>query len=380
MLRSALLLVLASTFACAASTSTTEDGATAAASDDLVAGRVGAVYTMSNDAASNAVVVYRRAADGTLQYAASYATTGRGTGDNLMSSGTIAFGTDRNYLFVVSPGSNELSVFHVAGEVLYLVDTVPSGGERPVSVTEHDGLVYVVNEGTGNCITGFRQRANGTLAPIAGSTRSLSGDAVGAAQISFSPSGRALLVTERATNKVDEFRVDLRTGIAGEAVVHDSSGQTPFGFAVTARGQAIVSEAFGGVDGASAVSSYQLGATSGLATVSGSVADHAGAACWVALARSDRFAYVTNTKSGTLSGYTVSASGALALVGSGTAVDLGAGTGPTDLATSRSDRFLYALENGKGRIATLAIQDDGTLVKVAEVTGLPAAVSGLVAQ
>jgi 6-phosphogluconolactonase len=374
------ILVGALGVACAAPSA--EDPSTESSEADLIAGRVGAVYTLSNDVASNEVIVFRRAADGSLQRAASYATSGKGSGDGLGSQGAIILSKDRRWLFAVNAGSNELSVFRARGEALYLVDTVPTGGVRPVSVTEHEGLVYVAHAGEGrNDITGFAQRHDGTLAALSDSTRALSAPTVGPAQVSFSPSGRAILVTEKMTNKVDEFRVDPHTGTPGELMVHDSSGQTPFGFAITQRGQVIVSEAFGGADDASAVSSYQLGGSTGLAALSASVPTTESAACWVVLATNDRFAYVSNTKSGSISAYSVTADGRVELVGiDGRAADTGAGSKPLDMAVSRNDRFLYVLEGGTASLGVVRIETDGSLSVLPDVTGLPATSAGLAAQ
>jgi 6-phosphogluconolactonase len=383
--QSACVLLSLSGLSCANSPAEVSaiDGSAEASETELISGRAGAVYVLTNDATSNDVIVFRRAADGSLQRAATHATTGRGSGDGLGSQGAIVLSRDRRWLFAVSAGSNELSVFSVNREALYLVDTITTGGERPVSVTEHSGLVYVVHAGAGrNDITGFVQRSDGSLAALPGSTRALSGKDVGPAQISFSPSRRALIVTEKATNKISEFRINPNTGLPGTALVNTSKGQTPFGFAITQRGALIVSEAFGGADDASAVSSYQLGFTSaGLNTISASVPNTEGAACWVALAKNDRFAYVTNTKSGTVSAYTVGTNGKVALVGTdGRAADTGNGSKPLDLAVSSDDRFLYVLEGGTASIGVLKIGANGELTVMADVGGLPASSFGIAAQ
>lgn len=347
---------------------------------ELISGRVGAVYTMSNDAISNEVIVFRRAADGSLQRAASHPTTGRGSGDGLGSQGALILSAHRRWLYAVSAGSNELSVFRVRGEALYLVDTIPTGGQRPVSVTEHDGLIYVVHAGSPNDISGFVQRSDGTLAPLPGSTRALSAPSVGPAQISFSPSGRALIVTEKGTSKIGEFRINANTGLPSQGVFHASNGQTPFGFGISGRGQVIVSEAFGGAPDASAVSSYQLGARAGLRLLSASVPNTEAAACWVVLAKGDRFAYVSNTASGTISAYTLAADGTLDLIGSdGRNADTGVGSRPLDMATSRGERYLYVLEDGQ-RIGVLRIHHDGSLEVLPDTTGLPSTSVGLAAQ
>ena len=67
--------------------------------------------------------------------------------------------------------------------------TVPSGGDRPISVSVRGHRVYALNAGgTGN-VSGFSTR-DGALRPLAGSTRALSGDATDPAQVAISPDGR----------------------------------------------------------------------------------------------------------------------------------------------------------------------------------------------
>ena len=344
---------------------------------DLLAGRAGAVFVMGNEASGNLVHVFRRAGDGTLQRAASHATTGLGSGDGLGSQGALTFSTDGRFLFAVNAGSNELSVFRVGGENLYLVDVVPTGGVRPVSVTEHAGVVYVVHGGDGmNGIAGFRQGANGTLAPLAGSTHALSQPTTGPAQVSFSPSGRALIVTEKMTNKVDEFRVDGSSGRVASLDVHDSAGMTPFGFSIDDRGHVIVSEAQGGAAGASTLSSYQLAGMRGLDKVSARVASGEGAACWVVLG-GDR-AFVSNTMSGSISTYHVAYDGTVTLEAARAAVT-GEGSKPTDMALDRRARHLYTLESGTQTLGIVRVREDGSLEVLADVPGLPASAAGVAA-
>src|SRR5207249_2868899 len=75
-----------------------------------------------------------------------------------------------------------------------------------------------------------------------GSVRSLLGS--GPAQIQFSPSGNALVVTNKATSTLDTFVVDA-SGAAGAPHSFHSSGSTPFGFAFGLRDELVVSEAAG---------------------------------------------------------------------------------------------------------------------------------------
>ena len=52
---------------------------------------------------------------------------------------------DSTLLFATNAGSNDISVFQVNGAGLELVDVEPSNGMKPVSITVHDGIVYVLN-------------------------------------------------------------------------------------------------------------------------------------------------------------------------------------------------------------------------------------------
>ncbi len=159
-----------------------------------------------------------------------------------------------HWLFAVNAGSNEISAFAVWFHRLFFIDKVSSSGTRPVSLAVHDNLLYVLNAGAPANITGFRIGYHG-LSMIDGSTRPLSGAMVGPAEVQFSPDGRLLVVTEKMTNKIDTYTVG-HDGAATGPMVQDSAGTTPFGFAFDGRGRLVVSEAFGAVPNASAVSSY----------------------------------------------------------------------------------------------------------------------------
>src|SRR5215218_548686 len=98
---------------------------------------VGGVFVSTNAAAGNAVVAFDRAADGTLSYAGTFPTGGTGIGgtaDPLASQFALTLSPNARLLFVVNAGSNDVSSFAVDRGGLALVDRVPSGGVRPVSV------------------------------------------------------------------------------------------------------------------------------------------------------------------------------------------------------------------------------------------------------
>lgn len=340
-------------------------------------GSAGAVYVLTNQAAGNEVLVFGRSADGTLGSPASYATGGTGTGSGLGSQGALVLAGSR-WLLAVNAGSDDVSVFRVEHGGLTLTDRVASGGDMPISVTAHGSLVYVLNAAGPENISGFRLSPHGELTAIAGSTRPLSGAGVGPAQVQFTPDGDQLVVTEKATNQIVTYAVGP-DGSATGPVVHASSGMTPFGFAFAGRDFLIVSEAFGGAADASAASSYAIG-HGGFGLISGTVGTTETAACWTVATTNAKFAYVTNTGSGTVTGYAVGRDGRLTILDAdGVTGVTGAGSAPADAAFSVNDRFLYTRNGGNGTVSAFAVGSDGSLSPIAGASGLPAGAVGLAA-
>ncbi len=340
----------------------------------------GVVYVLGNQAAANAVLAYRRSSSGALTPAGSYPTGGTGTGAGLGSQNALAFSNDGELLFAVNAGSNSVSTFRVGDQGLQLVSTASSGGIRPISLTAHHGVLYVLNDGGNGNIAGLRYSESGQLTPIANSSRPLSSSASAPAQIEFTPDGDRLIVTEKGTNVIGSYDV-AANGVAGLPTFTPSSGQTPFGFAFR-RNVLIVSEAFGGAANASAASSYRVGGAGPLSVISGSVPTTETAACWFVVTGNGHFAYAANTGSGTITGYRVSNNGALTrLVANGESAILGAGTAPADVAVSRNSRFLYARNGGNRTISAVKVSSDGSLTVLSGgITGLPAGTVGLLAR
>ena len=336
-----------------------------------------AVYVQTNDAAGNEVIAFSRSEDGALAPQGRYATGGRGTGSpHLASAGSVVLSDDGRSLLVVNAGSDELSLFAVRPDGLRLADRAGSGGRKPTSVAVSGALVYVLNNATPG-ISGFHL-ADGKLAAIPDSTRPLSSADADPAQVSFTPDGRVLIVTERGTDTISSYLVDERGHTQGPATIK-SSGQTPYGFGLTADGSLIVSEAFGGVAGAAATSSYAVSGGGELTTVSGSVGNSRSEVCWVALSKDERFAYVTNFGDGTVSSYEITADRSLKLRDP-VAASAGQGEkGFRDEAISGDGRYLYAIHADAQKLFGWAVGQSGQLTPVGEFGGVPDTVAGLAA-
>jgi 6-phosphogluconolactonase len=336
----------------------------------------GAVYTLTNSPSGNAVKVFHRAHDGSLSPGGEFATGGDGTGAGLGNQSGLLLEGHR--LFAVNAGSDSISALEARRHGPRLLDTAGSGGDQPISVTAHGDLLYVLNAGGDGNIVGFRVSRHGHLHRIQGSTRPLSGSATGPAQVSFDPRGRTLVVTEKNTNLIDTYKVDRHTGVAYGPNPQTSAGATPFGFGFDNRGHLIVSEAFGGGVDQSAVSSYALhhGAIS---PITPSAATTETAACWIVVTGNGRFAYTTNTGSGSISGFRIGHDGALSLLDADGRTGV-TGAGPIDMALSRGSRFLYSLNSGDATVSGFRTRADGSLAPTGGAAGLPSGANGLAAR
>ncbi|MES2960164.1 MAG: hypothetical protein V4792_18400 [Pseudomonadota bacterium] len=340
----------------------------------------GKIFAATNSPTGNELIILGRTADGSLALVDRLATQGLGTGAGLGSQGAVALSADGRMVLVVNAASHTLSLFSLTGSRPTLVSVVDSGGLTPISVSENNGFVYVLNAGGAGNVAGFRLTPSG-LEPIQGSMRALSAaGGTGPAQVGFSSDGGTLLVTEKATSKLVSWRVDMKSGLLGTPTVTPSVGATPFGFAFDNRDRVFVSEAVGGAALASTTSSYRFAEQRPTTpvVVSASVPTLQTAACWVAVTPNGRFAYTGNAGSSSISLYRVGRDGGLAL-GEAAAGVTGSGTGVTDLAVSRSGQALYALAPGATRVVALEIGADGRLAPSSTLTGLPGLMVGLAA-
>jgi 6-phosphogluconolactonase (cycloisomerase 2 family) len=394
-----------------------------------------AVFVQSNFPEGNFVVAYSRDAAGRLSKVGEYPTGGNGSGSFEDASNGLVLGSSEgelapinntvvngtpkgDLLFALNAGSNTVTVFKVEATGLRRVGVTPTGGEKPVSITVNRGLVYVLNSGEfddrllpegvavppENCttgqlptLTGFKVGKDGVLTPLPGSTRLLSGEKdSGCAQVSFTPNGKTLVVTERIAGKSEPaapggfakgaiLTYPVRSdGRLGTVTLNEPVGNGPFGFTFTRDGKIIMTEQNGAFSNPAGgyMASYRINPPEtqvdpnfgipnvALTPVSQPLKTNTADPCWVVLTGDQKLAFVTSA-GGDVSSYSVGFDGKLTLLHkSATAAD-GQDTnadrlqfGATDLSLSADSRYLYQLHSFEGRIYVFLINGNGTLTFV----------------
>lgn len=323
--------------------------------------RRGKIFMITNAIAGNQLQIYARSTTGPARLLSSLASGGTGTGSGLGSQGAVTISTNGRYVFVVNAGSNTVSTFKLSNEEASLVSTVSSGGARPISVAESDGVVYVLNapaSGTGNSVVGYRNDG-GILKPLADGKRLLS-DGSAPAQVGFDSDGGVLVVSLKASNQLLAYAVDREGRLSNPAEVTPSAGAVPFGFAITSRNVLVVSEA-----ATSSASSYRVGEARKplLQTVTAALSNGQGAACWIAVTPDGRYAFSANAATSNISTYGVDRAGRLSLLQP--QAGFTSGNGALDMAVTPDGRQLHIFApRAPQQIVSFAIGSDGSLTKI----------------
>ena len=203
------------------------------------------------------------------------------------------------------------------------------------------------------------------------------------ATISFSPDGRAILVTEPAANQIVSFAV----GQSGQVSLVNTfavMGSGPFGLAFSQNSLALTANTANGAPQSGSMSSYRVSETAELTPASLPMMDNQTASTWATVTENGRIAFTSNTMSGTISSYAVSAkTGSLTLV-QPTAASLVAQDGsslmPAGMALSNEGRYLYVRNGGNQTVSGFLVRSDGSLTLIAQASGLPNTAAGIAAR
>ena len=227
-----------------------------------------------------------------------------------------------------------------------------SSGSRGMAITPSGKFLYVTD--ANGSVVGFRINSDGTLT----STGAPSQAGALTEAVAVNPSGTYLYATNLgdALGSISGFRIDSATGILTPVpgspfptVV--SSG--PFGVVISPSGKYL----YAALTNADQIAAFTIdGPTGTLSHIPGSFLTGNGPT--VLAMASGQFLYAMNSFDGTISGFTINASGDLtALSGS----PFAAGTASGGLALEASGKFLYAADPTAATVKAFTVESNGAL-------------------
>ncbi|MCY7297367.1 lactonase family protein [Alteromonas sp. a30] len=339
-----------------------------------------AVYLMTNESPVNSMIVYHTRTDGSLALSQRLKTGGAGVGNNddnlfdevplidpMGSQNSVILSEDKNSLYAVNPGSGDISVFHVNEKGgLQLIQVVDSLGEFPVSLTTDGELVYVLNAGGSGSIAGYTIGEKGDLTYLPNSARKLGLNnpvfpnaaevPLTPGQVSFDNDERRLIITNGGGQELLTYSV-LNNGTPSYyATSSPTAGIIPFDFIISDNGALVVAEVAPDLTGF--ISSYEISDLN-LRNVTSALPTNGVASCWI-VSNGDRFAYMINTGSSTISTYEMARNGQLSLVKEVSA-DLN-GSFPIDATMTPDGRSMFVINSQGGSISHFDVDPtNGTL-------------------
>lgn len=320
----------------------------------------GQVYTETNDPAGNQLVVLKAGSTGLLTQRQLVDAGGLGIGEHLTSGGSVVVSPDGCRVAVVNAESGAVAVFSIAanGRATF-AGSASTGGARAISVALHGTTLAALSTtpGGGTTIRTFTIGAK-RVTPIPGSLQPV-GSATDGGQLAFTARGRYLVVTTRKSLGIVTFRVGA-DGVPtpAESLIPDAP-LWPYGFALTARNQAIISLVDIREPVSGAYGSYAVSTAGGITQVTAPLPNQPGA-CWVAIGPDEGYAWGVNFDGMQVVTLSVSKSGAVATTG---AVSNGTSPG-RDLAISADGRFAYLLRPDAKDIYVYRIGARGALTLV----------------
>jgi 6-phosphogluconolactonase len=342
-------------------------------------GAAGWVFTSTNNPKGNAVLAFKRAANGKLTPAGSVKTGGKGIASEppfgfpiVDSSGAINVTSNGKLLFVVNAGSNSVTSFRITSSGLKKAAVASTHGKLPISLASSGNLLYTVNEISKN-IYGWTFTSNGKLTAIKGSNQKLTAvtpkgkkDKVGvAAAIGFTSDGKVVAVTQRGLprtyGEINTFVIG-KNGAAGPAQAFATKNvANPFGFSAVGKvlevsNAGLVKTPSGAMPNPAdftqftgSVATYKVSPAGKVSFVHNTLSGGR-AACWLIITKNGKTAFTTNTLSsgtppagGPTSGVGAAASLSVAPNGKLTLLKQ-ANTSPGfpgDEALSNDDKYLY---------------------------------------
>lgn len=340
------------------------------------------LFTQTNET-DNAVLMFTRNRDGSLSQGVRVPTGGHGTDgvsyfagdvvapDTLASNHSVIVAPEANRLFVANSGDATVSVFALdpVTHAPTLLSAAPTGGQLPTSLAYHAGVLYVTHQKGDQQLRAYRVENDGRLTQI-GAYALVQTDAL-PTSVAASPDGSSIVVNVPLAgpggpqlNRIVTFPV-LADGRLGAPSTTDAQSPVPFG-GTFAHGN--LGHVYASADASGGFNTYTL-SQSTIKGLSGPIISGEAAACWLAITPDNRYVFVGNG-AGTVSSYTLDASGRATLLNAVAVQEPPVNGLPTSLAgdswVSADGKFLYQSYLAADKVVVYAIGSDGSLSKVDE--------------
>lgn len=325
-----------------------------------------AIYVMSNEPDTNRILVFNRETDGSLNFASTVSSGGKGFGNRLGSQGGVSVSNNGKWLLTVNGGSNSISSFRIDSKGLTLVSTVSSKGVKPVSIACHENLVAVANAGDNGNLALFRLAATGELSEIQGALKELGTTPTVPGQVSFTRDGMMLVLSLKQANKMIAYKINVN-GELGTSFEIPTNSPVPFGFAIGTANQIYVTEA-----GENKVSVYGLTANGLTNLVTPFIPNQLGP-CWATALANGNYFYVANAATNNVSGFKVNTTNSFTMLNDGVVAVSGQRT--IDIVSSADSKFVYTLNAESKSIRQYAVNPDGQLTIISDRYGLPSTIT-----
>lgn len=386
------------------------------------------LYSVSNKADANTVVVYTRGKTGDFRLLQEIETGGKGTGDlevpalkkdpthplangddPLISANGIAVTQDGRNVLTVNPGDSSVSLFRRSKNgSLAQVNTAESSDRFPLSVAAFGDLVAVASVGNtnGEGSIGLMRMGKTGLQVVKNSRRDLKARP---STIAFSTSGKYVIVNELVTGKIKTFAVaEGNLSLLPVSVIDSPKDEAsrfqaiPVGFTVKNIGNkdiVIMSEARfltpafklrGPTEGIKTVaqsplytwqtgslSTYHLNEQGKLSLISGDVLTGAAieggelANCWVVASPDGKTIWAVNALSSSISSFRLRQNGTVALKNDRAHKIESELPFLSDIAINHNGSEMYQLVGNKGDILVFDVSDNGDLKHKSTIGGLP---------
>lgn len=287
-----------------------------------------------------------------------------------MSPVAIAVAPGGRFVYVANEASDDISAYTInatSGELQELSGGRVAAGDGPRSIAmdPQGRFVFVANANSGS-VSAYAINATSGALTAAGAATNLRG--LTPASLAVDPSGKFVYVVNNGSNDLSVLAIDPSSGVLTELSVSPvATHASPVGISIDAGGKfAYVAHA------SREIATFAIDAVNGtLHALSAAAIVRAGTApSFIAttqgtspLVFKPRFAYIPNSRAGSIAGFSVNASSGL--LGNLTGSPFASGSTPRSITTDLRGRVAYVTRDGAtNRVAGFSISAAGRLTAV----------------